>query len=152
MNTLIDLALSGFGGAAAAVIITIYYEKSSQRRQLVLSLIETYLKYAPLRAHAKWVFDSCHSGNTKCIFSSPKASKEEQRTARRNYNKLIELGDWYEVVAMLYRTSALDKYLFDVSGLRSEVWAFGKEIIKINGNGLGKFEESWPSLFYLAKR
>ncbi len=147
MDVLINTAISGVVGAVVATGIAIYFQVKLQKRKLVLSIIETYLESSSLRIHAKWVFESCTIGDCKCIYPDNSATNDEKQRANENFNKLIELGDWYEIVATLYRTRSLDTYLFDVTGLRSQVLKFLTCISNIEHERAREFQEFWPQLF-----
>jgi len=140
-------AISGLFGGLLATGAAIYFQMKFQKKKLILSLIDSYLEYAPLRASVKWILDSCINNNYKCIYPDNNASVDDIKLANENYNKLIKLGDWYEIVETLHRSDLLDTHLFDVTGLRSQVINFRESLSKIDHDNAKSFPIFWKQLF-----
>lgn len=146
---LIDTAISGVVGAVVAAAIAIAYQVKARKRALTLSLVDAYLRSAELRVRVQWIFDQWAEHKHDCLFPPDVADAPRRTQADRNYNKLIELGDQYELVAVLYRMNMLDNHLFDVSGLRSQASQFTNRLLLLEHPESPDFEQFWPNLYHL---
>lgn len=48
--------------------------------------------------------------------------------AARNYNRIVDLGNWYDVVAMLYLKKQVACELMDAAGVRNSIRRFRDDV------------------------
>lgn len=99
---------AALAGAIVGGLVTWRVTRQEEKRRRTLQFIEEYLKNQPKRAQANFIFNEMISGK-----KSPPWK-----------NAIIEIGNWYEIVAMCYWEGVIDRNLATRSGIRAEIDQF----------------------------
>lgn len=99
--------ISLLSGGAAGAVITHFYSLGRQRTELTFKVLEQFFKSYQELAAAK---TSLTDGNV------------QRMTA--NYNQVVALGDWFEMVALFYRQKWIHRKTLERSGIIREVLNF----------------------------
>jgi len=114
-------------GGVAGAFLTHHFSIRRQRTELTFKVLEQFFKtYASL-------------GSAKGVL---RAGKVQRNTA--DYNKVTEIGDWYEIVALFCRERWLDQKVLKKAGLLDEVQQFRK--LAEGNDALKDALESWREM------
>ncbi len=134
-SPLAGVLLGGLGGALVATLANIAYQRRRRRTEVTLNLIERFFEvYSDL-------------AQVKSLLQNPPSLQN-----RDNLNRVLKMGDWYEMVAALCVSNIADRGLLKGLGLDKQMAWFYRSTLAIRQNlDLEPAVKSWEQLEKFSK-
>ncbi|NKB38356.1 MAG: hypothetical protein GKR93_14535 [Gammaproteobacteria bacterium] len=132
-HNILSIILGGLAGAIVSAIYQSCTTESREQKALSIKLITDFLHMSD-----NW-------SNVLHLLDHPVLSTGTDESSKKNYNKIVQMGNWFDITAMLYWTNSLNRSLIIDAGIRDAMAQF---VEKINSHypELKPSESKWRNI------